>query len=199
MMTKKWTLLLRKWDVDFMISERKHFWLAWYYRITLLFGISGLLFSGYVHTFVSPNILKSYGSITIALSFSMAFFSSFPEYRMDIRFNQLKKLLSERTDFVNTLPSGASSKNEVRRMRKYITLLIVLFVFVIFNILLAAKAYSNNNHPRMFLHMVVIITAFFLCNASFMVYRVDETFKKIDRLIYQFRKDQISEEQRDRN
>ena len=71
-----------------MISERKLFWLAWYYRITLLFGIFGLLFSGYVHTFVSPNMLKSYGSITVALSFGMVFFSSFPEYRLKIRFNQ---------------------------------------------------------------------------------------------------------------
>jgi len=70
---------------------------------------------------------------------------------------------------------------------------------VIFNILLAAKAHSNNNHPRMFLHMVVIITAFFLYNASMQIYIVDDTFKKIDRLISQFRKDQISEEKSDRS
>jgi hypothetical protein len=179
-----------------MISERKLFWLAWYYRITLLFGILGLLFSGYVHTFVSPNMLKSYGSITVALSFGMVFFSSFPEYRMDIRYNQLKKELSVRTDFDDTLSSEASSKHGVRRFIKFTTALMIMFVFVIFNILLAAKAYSNNNHPRMFLHMVVIITAFFLFNASLMVYRVDETFKKIEGLISQFRKDQTSEEKK---
>jgi len=177
-----------------MISERKHFWIARYYRIVLLFGISGLLFSGYVHTFVSPNALKSYGSITVALSFAMAFFSSFPEYRMDIRFNQLKKRLHERIDFDDTLSSEESSKSGVIRFITFTTLLIIMFVFVILNILLAAKAYSNNNHPRLFLHMFVIITAFFLFNASLMVYRVDETFKKIDRLISQFRKDRTSEE-----
>jgi len=179
-----------------MISERKLFWLAWYYRITLLFGILGLLFSGYVHTFVSPNMLKSYGSITVALSFGMLFFSSFPEYRMDIRYNQLKKQLHERIDFDDTLSLEKSSKNRVRRFIKYTALLMIMFVFVIFNILLAAKAYSNNNHPRIFLHMVVIITAFFLFNASLMVYRVDETFKKIEGLISQFKKDQTSEEKK---
>jgi len=51
----------------------------------------------------------------------------------------------------------------------------------------------------MFLHMVVIITAFFLYNASMQIYIVDDTFKKIDRLISQFRKDQISEEKSDRS
>ena len=176
-----------------MISERKLFWLAWYYRIVLLFGILGLLFSGYVHTFVSPNTLKSYGSITVALSFGMLFFSSFPEYRIDIQYNQLKKQLHVRTDFDDTLSSEKSSKNGVRRFIKFTMLLIILFVFVILNILLAAKAYSNNNHPRMFLHMVVIITAFFLYNASLQIYRIDETFKKIESLISQFRKDQTSE------
>ena len=179
-----------------MISERKLFWLTWYCRITLLFGILGLLFSGYVHTFVSPNMLKSYGSITVALSLAMLFFSSFPGYRMDIQYNKLKKELSVRTDFDDTLSSEASSKNEVRRLIKYTILLIILFVFVIFNILLAAKAYSNNNHPRMFLHMVVIITASFLYNASLQIYRIEETFKKIEGLIYQFRKDQTSEEKK---
>jgi len=177
-----------------MISERKLFWFAWYYRITLLFGILGLLFSGYIHTFVHPNMLKSYGSITVALSLAMLFFSSFPEYRMNIRYNQLKKQLHERIDFDDTLSSEKSSKNGAIRFIKFTTALTIMFVFVILNILLAAKAYSNNNHQRMFLHMVVIITAFFLYNASLQIYMVDETFKKIEGLISQFRKNQISKQ-----
>lgn len=176
-----------------MISERKLLWLTWYSRITLLIGILGLLFSGYVHTFMSPNMLKSYGSITVALFLGMLFFSTFPVYRMDIRYNQLQKELSVRTDFDDTSTSEASSKNEVRRFRKYTTLLVIMLVFVIFNMLLAVKAHSNNNHPRMFLHMVAIIVASFLFNASLLIYIVDETFKKIEGLISQFRKDQTSE------
>jgi len=177
-----------------MITERKLLWLTWYGRITLLIGISALLFSGYMYTFVNPNILKSYGSITVALFLCMLFFTTFPGYRMDIRYNQLKKAHSVRTDFDDTSTSEASSKNEVRRMRKYMTLLIVLLVFVVLNILLAAKAHSNNNHPRIFLHMVAIIAASFLFNASIQIYSVDETFKKIERLISQFRKIQTPEE-----
>ena len=177
-----------------MISERKLFWMLWLWRISLLFGTLGCLFGGYLCTFVNPDILKSYVSITVALSFGMFFFSTFPEYRMNIRFNQLKKQLHERTDFDDTLSSEESSKSGVIRFIKFTTLLIIMFAFVILNILLAVKAHSNNNHPRMFLHMVVIIAAFFVFNAFSLIYLIDETFKKIDRLISQFRKGQISEE-----
>jgi hypothetical protein len=37
---------------------------------------------------------------------------------------------------------------------------------------------------------VIITTAFFLFNASLTTYRVDETFKKIEGLIFQYEKDQ---------
>lgn len=69
-----------------MTSDRKLFWAFWFGRICLLFGISGLLFSGYVHTFVNPDMLKSYGSITVALFAGMLFFSTFPglEYILDL-------------------------------------------------------------------------------------------------------------------
>lgn len=173
-----------------MISERKLLWLAWYYRITLLFGIFGLMLSGYVHTFMRPNVLKSYGSITVAFAFGMLFFSSFPEYRLNVRFNQFKKKLTERNGFNGTSQSEISPKNKVRRFRKHTALLMIMFVFVILNILLAVKAYSNDNHPRIFLHMVIITTAFFLFNASLTTYRVDETFNKIEGLIFQYEKDQ---------
>jgi hypothetical protein len=173
-----------------MISERKLLWLAWYYRITLLFGIFGLMFSGYVHTFMRPNILKSYGSITVAFAFGMLFFSSFPEHRLNVRFYQFKKKLAERNGFNETTQLEISSKNKVRCFRKYTALFVTMFVFVILNILLAIKANSNDNHPGIFLHMVIITTAFFLFNASLTTYRVDETFKKIEGLIFQYEKDQ---------
>lgn len=92
------------------------------------------------------------------------------------------------------MSSEASSKNEVRRFNKYKIVDILLIVFILFNILLAVKAHSNNNHPIMFLHMVVIIVASFVFNAFLLICIVDENFKKIDGLISQLKKDQTTKE-----
>ncbi len=167
-----------------MAFNKRYLLAFWFMRISLLFGISGLLFSAYVHTFISPNMLKSFGSITFALHFGMFFFATIPGHRMDILYNRLEKKFIEKNEFAGTTPPEASSKNEVRSLRRFMILLILFTVFVILNFLFAVKAYAANNHPRMFIHMCIIVTASFLYNASLLMYKVDQTFKKIEGLIY---------------
>jgi len=172
-----------------MAFDRRYLRAFWFTRISLLIAILGLLSSAYVHTFVSSNTLKSYGSIVVALSLSMLFFATIPGHRLDIRYSQLEKKLSEITGVADTSPTEASSKDEVRSLWRFTITLIIYTVFVLINILFAAAAYSDHNRRWMFTHMVVIVAASFLYDASLLTYRVDQTFTKIEGLISECSKD----------
>lgn len=170
---------------DFMSLDKKLLNAIWFMRIALLFGILGFLFAGYVSIFVDFDVMKSCALITVALINSMLFFSTFPGHRIDIRFNQIKRKFYESTDSDNALPEGASMKNNVRHFIKFTIALWMLIAFVIINFLLAIRAFSNSNYSTAFLHMVVIIAASFVSNALLLIYKIDETFKKLEKLISQ--------------
>jgi hypothetical protein len=128
-----------------------------------------------------------------ALIGGSTFFSIFPCLRIRIRVNQLKKQLSEGSDFNNTLTAGASIKNDVRPLIKFMTILIITLAFIIFNFVLGRIAYLNSNNLKLFFHMVVVIATVLVFNTFLLIYMVDENFKKIEGLISQYKKDQTSE------
>lgn len=173
-----------------MVLGKKLLYAIWFARIALLFGTLGCLFAGYVSIFVDSDVMKSYALITGALINSMLFFSTFPGHRIDIRFNQLERKFSGSTNCNDTLPAGASMKNDVRHLVKLAIAITMLVVFMIINFLLANRAYSHSNYSTVFSHMVIIIVASFVFNAHLLIYKVDETFKKLERLISKCRKNQ---------
>ena len=179
-----------------MVLGKKLLYAIWFARIALLFGALGCLFAGYVSIFVDYDVMKSYALITGALINSMLFFSTFPGHRMDIRFDQIKGKLSKTVDCDDTLPAGASMKNDVRHLVKLAIVITMLVVFMIINFLLANRAYSHSNYSTVFSHMVIIIVASFVFNALLLIYKIDETFKKLERLISQYRKNQTPEEKK---
>ena len=173
-----------------MTSDRKLFWAFWFGRICLLFGTLGWLFAAYLCTFVNPDIMDSYTSITTALIGGIFFFSSFPAYRFHTRFNQFKKQLYESPDVNNTLTAGASTRNGVRHFIILIVTLVITSAFVILNFVLGRIAYLNSDNSKLFFHMVVVIATILLFNSIGLIYMVDENFKKIEGLISQYKKDQ---------
>jgi hypothetical protein len=174
------------------MSDRKLLWLTWYMRIATLFGTLCFLFAAYLRTFVNPDIMDSYTFITTALIGGILFFSTFPGYRIDIRFNQLKKQISERTDSNNALTAGASKKKDVRPLIKFMTILVITLAFIILNFVLGRIANLNGKNLNLFLHMVVITATVLAFNAFLLIYKVDETFKKLEGSISQYKKDQTS-------
>jgi hypothetical protein len=165
-----------------MVLEKKLLYAVWFMRITLLFGILGCMFAGYVSIFVDSDAMKSYALITVALINSMLFFSTFPGHRIDVRFDQIKRKFSKTIDYDNNSLAGTSMKNGHRQLITFTIASIILVVFIIINFLLAIRAYSNNNHSTAFLHMVVIVVASFVFNSLLLIYKVDKAFKKIERL-----------------
>lgn len=133
--------------------------------------------------FVDSDIIQSCALITGALINGMFFFSTFPGLRIEIRLNQIKRKFFESTVSDNAIPAEAPMKNGVRHLITFTIALTILTVFITINFLLAIRAYSNNNHSTAFLHMVVIVAASFIFNASLLIYKIDETFKKLERFI----------------
>lgn len=168
-----------------MLLDKKFLYAIWFGRLALLFGTLGCLFAGYVSIFVDSDIIQSCALITGALINGMFFFSTFPGLRIEIRFNQIKRKFSESTVSDNALPAEAPVKNNVRHLIAFTIALTILVVFIVINFLLAIRAYSNSNHSTVFLHMIVIIVASFVFNALLLIYKIDETFKKLERLISQ--------------
>lgn len=164
---------------------------------TFRFGLVCLLSStlacwsvGYLFVSVNSGIMELRACFTIALINAAFFFSSFAAYRLHIRFNQFKRELSERRGLGDTSPSKELMKGEARRLKKYGIVVTSLVVFAIFNGFLLHKACSSNNHTRVFLHMVAFVVACFAFCASSLIHNVNETFKKIEGLVSQRRKDQ---------
>jgi hypothetical protein len=166
-----------------MVLGKKLIYAIWFARIALLFGVLGCLFSGYVSIFVDSDVMKSCALITGALMNSMLFFSTFPGHRIDVRFDQIKRKFFKTADYDNNSLAGTSMKNGYRQFITFTIALIMLVVFIIINFLLAIRAYSNNNHSAAFLHMVVIVAASFVFNALLLIYKVDVTFNKFEKLI----------------
>ena len=164
-----------------MLSERKLFWAFWFWRSCLFLGTLGCLVATYLRTFVNPDIIRACAFAITALLSAVFFFSTFPAYRLETRFNHFKKRLPERTDFEDASLSEAASKNEVRRFTECSTVSVMMLVLVTLNVLGAGQAYSHDDYPRMFWHMVVIVAALLLFNASLLMHAVDETFRKILR------------------
>ena len=161
-----------------MLLDKKFLYAIWFSRIALLFGTLGCLFAGYVSIFVDSDIIKSCALITVALINGMFFFSTFPRYRIEIRFNQIKRKFSESTVSDNASPAEAPMKNCVRHLITFTIALTILTVFIITNFLLAIRAYSNNNHAIVFSHIIAIIAASFVSNTLFLIYIIDCTFQK---------------------
>jgi len=175
-----------------MTSERKFLWATWFGRICLLFGTLGNLFAVYVSTFVEPDMIQSCVCAATALLISTIFFSSFPQLRMHYRVHELRKELSERPDFNATLAAKTPTKNGAGH---FITLMItgvVTIAFIFFNFVLARIAYLRGSNLELFFHIVVVVVAILMFNSILLIFQVDETFKKIEGLISQCRKDRAS-------
>ena len=175
-----------------MTHERKFFCALWLGRITLLLSILFCLFAGYFSIIVDSDIMMSCVFMTVALMQSILFFSTFPMYRMDVRFNQVKKKHYEGTNFVNALPTGASMIKDVGDSVK-LTVIVFSGVFIIVNLLLAYRAYTNNKNMIVLSHMIVVIAVSFIFNTLLLIYKIDETFNKLDRFISQLKKDSATE------
>ncbi len=166
------------------MSDRKLFWLTWYMRATLLFGIFGLLYGVYVSIFVDPDIVQSYATIMVALLLGILFFSTFPWYRINIRFNKIKKNLLERTDFDKALLTEASKKNDIRSLINSIGFFFSIAVMIL-GFVLVWMAYYTSDNLKVFIYTIVIIAASFVFNALSLMYRIDDTFNKLEKLIFQ--------------
>ena len=159
-------------------------------RISFLFGTLGCLYAGYIYTFANHDVMASYSIITTALINGTLFIYTFPAYRIDFRFNQLQKKLSERIDIDSTLSIGKSTKNDAETTIKLMMIPIVGSIFIIFNFVLGWVTFSNGNNSRLFIHMVIIVASVFLLVSSLLVYKIDIAFRKIEKLISQLNKKQ---------
>lgn len=181
-----------------MTTERKFLWATLFVRIITLFGILGGLFIVYVRIFIEPDMMEAYASAMIALMGSTLFFSTFPGLRIHIRANQLKKQLSEKFGFNNTLKSLKSTKDEIGRLIILIIIPVITIGFIIFNFMFGTIAYLNSNSLKLFLHMIVVIATIFIFNAFLLIYVIDENFKKLEILFSQWNDEQAKEEKETR-
>jgi len=120
-------------------------------------------------------------------------FFLFPIFRIDTRFNRLKKQLSEKSDFNNTFTQEPTNKKTVRHL-KITELAIVIFmtVFIIFNYTLGCIAYDNSNHPKLIFHMAVIITTSFAFTTFMLISKVNECFTELEEIISEWSKEPTS-------
>jgi hypothetical protein len=124
----------------------------------------------------------------------ISYFFDFPAYRIDLRFNELKKKFIERADFDNNLPLGISIKSVYRNSIKSKIILIIGSLFIAFNFILGWITYSNENNSKLFIHMVIIIASYCLLRSSLLMYKIDITFREINRFISLLSKEPTTEE-----
>jgi len=164
--------------------------IIWFGRIALLFSILSFLCFGYLWGFVRLDTLKMNMFFIGALINGIMLFLTFPISGIDTQFNRLKKQFFKNSDFNNAYASGLSCKKQV--------IIIFIIVFIAINTVLGLMALNLSNHIKMISHMIIAIISTFVFTNFLLTSKINETFKKLEDLISELKKDQTTDEKRNR-
>jgi hypothetical protein len=123
-----------------------------------------------------------------ALTNGIMLFLTFPISRIDTQFNRLKKQFFERSESNDAFRAGLSSKKTVKHSKSIQVKMIFTIVFISINVVLGLVALGLRDHIKMISHMIIAIVATFVFTNFLLTNRIDETFKKLEYLISEWKK-----------